>query len=52
MSDKNPDENTSVKVVGHLVIRDKDTNELLVSTQDNLKQIQKLGINDERKTEQ
>jgi len=52
MSDKKPDENTSVKVSSHLIIRDKDTNEFLVNTQEDLSQIHKLGNNDERKIEQ
>jgi len=52
MSDKKPDENTSVKVVSQLIIRDKDTKQVLVSKQENSSQIKKLGTNDERKTEQ
>ena len=52
MSDKKPDENTSVTFVSQLIIRDKDTNELLVSKQENSNQIEKLGIDDERKTKQ
>ena len=52
MSDKKPDEKSTVKVSTLLVIRDKDTKEVLVSQKDDLQQVKHLGTQNDRKIEQ
>jgi putative hemolysin len=49
MSDENkPDEECFVTVTEHILIRDKDTKEVLVNQRDTLSQQRNLGNNDAR----